>query len=117
MRKILTILAYVRGIELLFLYLVLESFLFLLYARLILAVQIVEVALLITVISIYQITPERGKILLLLTSAICLITDIGLLTVLITSGLRILTAYIMFTSNILIDIVLTLLSVELVKRE
>ncbi|NPA23400.1 MAG: hypothetical protein GXO23_03790 [Crenarchaeota archaeon] len=117
MRKILTILAYVRGVELVLLYLILESFLFLLYARLILAIQFVEVILILTVILIHQITPEKGKLLLLVTSSVCLITDIGLLSVLITSGLRILTAYIAFTSNILIDTVLTLLSIELVRRE
>ncbi len=116
MRKILTVLAYLRGIELLLLYLILESFLFLLYARLILAVQLVELILIITVVSLYQVAPEKGKTLLLIIATTCLIVDMTLLSMLITSGLRILTAYITFTSNILIDIVLTLLSIEIIRR-
>ncbi len=109
-------LLYVRGIELALIYLLLTSFMFLLYTRLIIALQIFELCIVLISLLTYSIAQEKGKILLLISALTCIFADLVLLIVLLMSGLRILTIYVAFTSNFLIDIIFTLLSIEILKR-
>ncbi len=116
MRRILAILTYIRGVELILIYMLLTSFMFIMYARLIIALQILEFSIILTSVLVLKIAEEKGKILLLMSALTCFVIDIVLLVVLLLSGLRILTIYVAFTSNFLIDIILTLLSIEIVRK-